>query len=122
MFESVNPSVARSIQQPELTQLVMQSDGTRISTALGHTGKGYTLDAYIGAKLTPLVAPDHYERVCRARPVYTIAHIDDIYGRVVAERLMLPFPDGGAVTSAIASPETIELAAQWTGTSNRRHQ
>jgi hypothetical protein len=123
MFESVNPSVARSIQQPEPTQLVMQSDGTRISTAHGHTGKGYTLDANIGAKLTPLVALDHYECVCRARPVYTIAHIDDIYGRVGADaRLMLAFPDGGAVTSAIASPKTIELAAQWTGTSNRRHQ
>jgi hypothetical protein len=113
-------SVCRKIDPAEPTQLVMQSDGPRISTAHGHSGKGYTLDASIGAKL---VAADHDECVCRARPVYTIAHIDDIYGRVVAdERLMLPLPDGGAVTSAIASPRTIELAAQWTGTSNRRQQ
>jgi len=123
MFENVSPSAARSIQQPEPPQLVMQSDGTRISTAHGHSGKGYTLDANIGAKLTPLVAADHDECVCRARPVYTTAHIDDIYERVVTdERLMQLFQEGGAVTSAIASPKTIELAAQWTGISNRRQQ
>jgi hypothetical protein len=122
MFENVNPSVARSIQQPEPPQLIMQSDGTRISTAHEHSRKGYTLDANIGANLTPLVAVDHDECVCRARPVYTIAHIDDIHGRVVAdERLMLPFWDGVAVTSAIASKRT-EIAAQWTRISNRRHQ
>jgi hypothetical protein len=88
----------------------------------GHTGKGYTLDGYMDARLVPFMFAVDYECVRRARPVYTIAYIDDIYGRVVAdERLMLSYPDDGAVTSAIASPKTIELAAQWTGPSNRRH-
>ncbi len=46
---------------------------------------------------------------CSVRlPVYTIANIDDIYGRIVAyERLLLPFSDGGGVTHVIASLKTI---------------
>jgi hypothetical protein len=41
-------------------------------------------------------------------PVYTIANIDDSYGRIVAyERLLLPFSDGGGVTHVIASLKTI---------------
>ena len=44
----------------------------------------------------------------RALPVYTIANIDDIYGRIVAyERLLLPFSEGGHVTHVIASLKTI---------------
>jgi hypothetical protein len=46
--------------------------------------------------------------VRRKLPVYTISHIDDIYGRVVAyERLLLPFAKDGAVTDVIASLKTI---------------
>jgi hypothetical protein len=92
----------------EPPRITIQSDGTRISVAYGHTGKGRTLDDYIGARLAPFVMPIYYECVRRALPVYTIAHIDDIYGRVVAyERLVLPFSDAGAVTHAIASLKTI---------------
>ena len=44
----------------------------------------------------------------RALPVYTIAHIDDLYGRIVAyERLLLPFSDGEGVSHVIASLKTI---------------
>ena len=47
-------------------------------------------------------APDHLH------DVYTIANIDDIYGRDVAyERLLMPFSEGGAVTHVIASLKTI---------------
>jgi hypothetical protein len=89
-------------------RLTIQSDGTRMSNAYGHTGKGKALDQYLGARLAAVVMPVYFECVKRALPVYTIAHIDDIYGRIVAyERLLLPFSEGGAVTDVIASLKTI---------------
>ena len=52
--------------------------------------------------------PVYYECIKRALPIYTVANIDDIYGRIVAyERLLLPFSDGGDVTHIIASLKTI---------------
>lgn len=98
-------TVENTQQPPRLT---IQSDGTRMSNAYGHTGKGRYLDEYIGAKLVPVVMPVYYECVKRALPVYTISNIDDIYGRVVAyERLLLPFSEDAEVTRMIASLKTI---------------
>ncbi|MBR0756357.1 PAS domain-containing protein [Bradyrhizobium jicamae] len=89
-------------------QLTIESDGTRLSNAYGHTGKGRLLDDYLGPRLAPMVVPIYQECIARRLPAYTIAEIDDIYGRVVAyERLLLPFSDGGAVTHMIASLKTI---------------
>jgi hypothetical protein len=89
-------------------RLLIQSDGTRMSAAYGHTGKGRYLDEYLGAKLASVVMPVYHECLTRALPVYTISNIDDIYGRLVAyERLLLPFSDGGNVTHVIASLKTI---------------
>ena len=89
-------------------RLTIQSDGTRISNAYGHTGKGRYLDEYIGARLVPVVMPVYYQCIKRALPVYTISHIDDIYGRIVAyERLLMPFSEAGSVTHIIASLKTI---------------
>ena len=89
-------------------RLTIQSDGTRMSSAYGYTGKGRYLDEYLGAKFVPVVMPVYYECVGRALPVYTISNIDDIYGRIVAyERLLLPFSEGGGVTHVIASLKTI---------------
>jgi hypothetical protein len=89
-------------------RLTIQSDGTRMSSAYGHTGKGRFLDEYLGAKLAPMVMPVYHECLKRALPVYTISHIDDVYGRIVAyERLLLPFAEGGKVTHIIASLKTI---------------
>lgn len=89
-------------------RLTIESDGTRMSTAYGHTGKGRYLDDYLGPKLAPIVMPIYHECVDRGLPVYTIANIDDIYGRIVAyERLLLPFSEGGSVTHLIASLKTI---------------
>jgi hypothetical protein len=89
-------------------RLTIQSDGTRISNAYGHTGKGKFLDQYLGARLAPVVMPVYYKCIERALPVYTISNIDDTYGRIVAyERLLLPFSDGGGVTHVIASLKTI---------------
>ena len=93
---------------PEPPRLTIQSDGTRISSAHGHTGKGRFVDEYLGARLASIVMPVYYECIKRALPVYTIFNIDDAYGRIVAyERLLLPFSDGGHVTHIIASLKTI---------------
>lgn len=89
-------------------RLIIQSDGTRMASAYGHTGKGRLLDEYLGPRLAPIVMPVYYECVRRRLPAFTIAHIDDIYGRIVAyERLLLPFSDGGEVNHIVASLKTI---------------
>jgi hypothetical protein len=89
-------------------RLMIQSDGTRMSAAYGHTGKGRYLDEYLGAKLASVVMPVYHQCLARALPVYTISNIDDMYGRLVAyERLLLPFSDAGNVTHVIASLKTI---------------
>lgn len=89
-------------------RLTIESNGTRMSVAYGHTGKGRLLDEYLGPLLAPVVMPVYYECVRRALPVYTISNIDDSYGRIVAyERLLLPFWDGSAVSHVIASLKTI---------------
>ncbi|QQO12173.1 PAS domain-containing protein [Bradyrhizobium diazoefficiens] len=88
-------------------RLIIQSEGTRISRAYGHTGKGVALDEYIGPRLVPFVMPVYYECVARGLPVYSVADVDDIYGRVVAyERLLLPFQTDGKVRHVIASLKT----------------
>ena len=89
-------------------RLMIESDGTRMSTAYGNTGKGRYLDEYLGPRLALIVMPVYCECITRRLPAYTIANIDDIYGRIVAyERLLLPFSDGGDVTHIIASLKTI---------------
>jgi hypothetical protein len=89
-------------------RLTIESDGTRMSSAYGHSGKGRLLDEYLGARLAPIMMPVYYECIARRLPVYTIASIDDIYGRIVAyERLLLPFSNGDNVSHAIASLKTI---------------
>ncbi|OSJ28574.1 MULTISPECIES: hypothetical protein [Bradyrhizobium] len=88
-------------------RLIIQSEGTRISRAYGQTGKGVLLDDYIGPRLAPFVMPIYYECVARGLPVYSVADVDDIYGRVVAyERLLLPFQTDGKVCHVIASLKT----------------
>ena len=94
--------------EAECPRLTIQSDGTRMSAAYGNTGKGRYLDEYLGARLAPMVMPVYYECIARRLPVFTIATMDDIYGRLVAyERLLLPFSDGGGVTDIMASLKTI---------------
>ena len=98
-------TVDTSTQPPRLT---IESNGTRMSTAYGNTGKGCYLDEYLGARLAPIVMPVYYVCIARRLPAYTIANIDDIYGRIVAyERLLLPFSDDDSVTHIIASLKTI---------------
>ena len=92
-------------QSPRLT---IQSDGTRMASAYGHTGKGRLLEEYLGPRLAPVVMPVYHECIARRLPVYTISNIDDSYGRIVAyERLLLPFSVADNVTHIIASLKTI---------------
>jgi hypothetical protein len=97
-----------SVEHSELTtRLIIQSEGTRISHAYGQSGKGVALDDYIGPKLAPFVMPIYHECLARALPVYSVAEVDDIYGRAVAyERLLLPFLAEGRVCHVIASVKT----------------
>jgi hypothetical protein len=90
-------------------RIIIDSDGTRMASAYGHTGKGRRLEEYLGARLAPLVMPVYYECIRRRLPAFTIAHIDDVYGRMVAyERLLLPFSDrDGTVTHVLGSLKTI---------------
>jgi hypothetical protein len=98
-------AVDTTLEPPRLT---IESDGTRMSDAYGHSGKGRYLDEYLGARLAPMVMPVYYECIARRLPAYTIANIDDIYGRIVAyERLLLPFSDDGDVTHILVSLKTI---------------
>jgi hypothetical protein len=94
-----------ALEPPRVT---IERDGVRLSTAFGSAGQGRYLDEYLGARLAPIVMPIYYQCVKRALPVYTIADIDDIYGRIVAyERLLLPFAGSGDVMHIIASLKTI---------------
>jgi hypothetical protein len=54
-------------------RLTIQSDGTRMSSAYGNTGKGRYLDEYLGARFVPIVMPIYYECVARRLPIYTIS-------------------------------------------------
>jgi hypothetical protein len=100
--------VFMTVEKAEPLQLIIDSDGTRMSVAFGYTGKGRYLDEYLGARLAPLVMPIYQQCVTRALPVYTISHVDDACGRIVAyERLLLPFSENGGVTHIIASLKTI---------------
>ena len=89
--------------------IIIDSNGTRMASAYGHTGKGRRLEEYLGPRLAPLVMPVYYESIRRRLPAFTVAHIDDVYGRIVAyERLLLPFSDrDGTVTHIIGSLKTI---------------
>ena len=100
--------VFMTVEKAEPLQLIIDSDGTRMSVAFGYTGKGRYLDEYLGARLAPLVMPIYRQCVARALPVYTVSHVDDACGRIVAyERLLLPFSENGGVTHIIASLKTI---------------
>ena len=97
-----------TVENAKPARLIIDSDGTRMSIAYGHTGKGRYLDEYLGVRLAPLVMPIYQRCLDRALPVFTIANVDDTFGRIVAyERLLLPFSEGDGVTHIVASLKTI---------------
>ena len=89
--------------------IIIDSDGARMASAYGHSGKGKRLEVYLGPRLAPLVMPIYHECIRRRLPAFSIADIDDVYGRIVAyERLLLPFSDrDGTVTHMLGSLKTI---------------
>ena len=91
------------------TRFIIDSNGTRMASAYGSTGKGRYLDDYLGLILSPVVLPAYHACTERKLPTFTISLIDDVNGHVVAyERLLLPFCDGGNdVTHIVASLKTI---------------
>ncbi|MCK1409414.1 PAS domain-containing protein [Bradyrhizobium sp. 76] len=90
--------------------LTIQSEGTRMSTAYGQTGKGRRLDEYVGPRLAASVMPVYHLCVARRCPVYTVSHLEDASGhKVEYERLLLPFGAGSEVTEIIASLKTISI-------------
>jgi hypothetical protein len=90
-------------------RLIIDSNGTRMASAYGTTGKGRYLDDYLGPILGPVVLPAYHECIARKLPTYTVSLIDDVNGHVVAyERMLMPFSSGGGgVTHIIASLKTI---------------
>ena len=56
-------------------RLTIDSEGTRMSSAYGHTGKGRYLDEYLGARLAPIVMPVYHECIARGLPAYTLSLI-----------------------------------------------
>jgi hypothetical protein len=97
-----------SVEKSTPPQVIIESDGSRMSMAYGHTGRGRYLDEYLGMRLSPLVMPIYYRCIARALPVYSVSHVDDATGRIVAyERLLLPFSRSDGVTDIIASLKTI---------------
>jgi hypothetical protein len=93
---------------PGKPRLVIESNGTRMSSAYGATGKGRDLDDYLGAKLAPIVVPIYHECIRRQLPVFTISKVDDLHHRKVDyERLLLPFSDGQGVNWIIGSLKAI---------------
>lgn len=100
--------VYMTVEKADPACLIIDSDGTRMSLAYGHTGRGRYLDEYLGFRLAPLVMPIYQQCLDRALPVYTVSHVDDATGRIVAyERLLLPFSASRGITHLIASLKTI---------------
>ncbi|GGI33002.1 PAS domain-containing protein [Bradyrhizobium guangdongense] len=88
--------------------LTIESEGTRMATAYGQTGKGRRLDEYVGPRLAASVMPVYHLCVARRCPVYTVSHLEDADGRKVAyERLLLPFGADDEITELVASLKTI---------------
>ncbi len=89
-------------------RIVIEADCARMFPAYGPSGKGQTLDDYIGPKTSPIVVPVYHECIRLQRPVYTVSKLKDIGGHPVEyERLLLPFSDGTRVNRIIASLKAI---------------
>lgn len=110
-IEDERPDLVRYIVDGAQTpaRFIIDSNGTRMASAYGTTGKGRYLDDYLGPILGPAVLPAYHACQARGLPSYTVSMIDDVNGRSVAyERMLMPFSDSsGAVTHILASLKTI---------------
>lgn len=90
--------------------IIINSDGARVARAYGNGGsnKGRRLEDFLGAAKAAEVMPVYDACIRRSRPVFTKSTVYDVFGhRVYYERLLLPFSEGSAVTSIIASLKSI---------------
>ncbi|MFZ5732531.1 MAG: hypothetical protein ACOY4O_07340 [Pseudomonadota bacterium] len=89
-------------------RIVIEADCARMFPAFGPSGKGQTLDDYVGPKTAPMIIPNYHECIRLQRPVYTASKLKDVDGRPVEyERLLLPFSDGTRVNRIVASLKAI---------------
>ena len=108
MEDELPDLVFMTIEKADPLRIIIDSEGSRITMAYGHTGRGRYLEEYLGVRLAPVAMQIYHRCLERALPVYTVSHVDDTSGRIVAyERLLLPFSDAGGVTHLIASLKTI---------------
>lgn len=109
-FEEEMPDIfVCAVEHPGGTpRIVIEADCARMFPAYGPSGKGQTLDDYIGPKTSPIVVPVYRECIRLQRPVYTVSKLKDIDGHPVEyERLLLPFSNGARVNRIIASLKAI---------------
>jgi hypothetical protein len=86
-------------------QFRIETNGSRLASAYGATGRGRDLEEYLGPLRLPTVMPAYFTCVARALPVYTISMQADANGRSVAyERLLLPFFDRNAAADDSSLP------------------
>jgi len=106
--EELPDLVFMTVEKADPLQIVIDRDGSRMSDAYGYAGRGRYLDEYLGPRLAPHIMPIYQQCVSRALPAYSIAHVDDARGRIVAyERLLLPFSEDSGVSHIVASLKTI---------------
>jgi hypothetical protein len=106
--EELPDLVFLKVENAQPPRMIIERDGARMTSAYGNSGAGRYLDEYLGSKLAPLILPIYQTCLHRALPVYSIANVDDSFGRIVAyERLLLPFSSSNGVTHVIASLKTI---------------
>lgn len=104
-------------------RIVIAADSTRMHAAFGPSGKGQTLDEYMGPTMAPLVVPLYVTCIHVQRPVYTIWTVSDRDGRAVQyERLLLPFSDGTRINSILASLKAISEDGRFEVAGLMRHE
>ena len=62
LADELSDLVYYTVDTSQPPRLTIQSEGTRMSSAYGHTGKGRYLDEYLGARLAPFDV-DRLERL-----------------------------------------------------------
>ena len=73
--------------------IIIDSDGTRMASAYGHTGKGRRLEEYLGPRLAPIVMPVYYHCIARGLPHGCIGVVDSLSTALEIEdqfRISLP--------------------------------
>jgi len=108
-FDEEKPDLAYlTIASESPPRVVIDTAGTRITSAFGKSAEGKFLDEYVDANLISTTMPLYYECINRQLPVYTVSSVTDVHQIIVAhERLILPFAETNRVDSLIVSMKPI---------------